>query len=365
MATLQGLPAELLSRILSLACTDSGATGRSLCLVSCPIAAVAVSFKYQSLALRGRKQTLAFARLLERKFHTGPPPRIKFLYVQAQESQEELEEITTEIWKDYSIAKQELQDLTMGGIGSGKKNPGMAGLLVYGSHMAYARQVAEAEQDKFGRDGASAICKILRTAASTLEVLHIATNGYITEQFASQQALNLPRLLDLTTCGGFPLNTENRTSRPALLPCTTLRSVHIVDASYWQSASWVADFFESNGLARFAPQLTSLCLSEVGLHDDFIAAAIARGLGLKVSGLRDCEDLAALPESVKEVKIFHEAPEGREEESRKLVENLQAVGEESKNVRVIAVPVVVESEETGDLEDTYFRQWLEKVDGWL
>ena len=56
---------EICAEIFRLACRDDGTTGRSLSLVSTYIHDASSPFKYQSLAVRGPHQTVAFAAVLE------------------------------------------------------------------------------------------------------------------------------------------------------------------------------------------------------------------------------------------------------------------------------------------------------------
>jgi hypothetical protein len=58
------IPYELLAMVFSLACLDDGTMGRSLSLVSKYIHQVSKPVKFQSIALRGHHQILAFRTLL-------------------------------------------------------------------------------------------------------------------------------------------------------------------------------------------------------------------------------------------------------------------------------------------------------------
>ncbi|KZT28813.1 hypothetical protein NEOLEDRAFT_1041506, partial [Neolentinus lepideus HHB14362 ss-1] len=49
-------PLEIVAEILCLACTDGGATGCSLSLVSRAMSAVSNPFRFQSIALSGVRQ---------------------------------------------------------------------------------------------------------------------------------------------------------------------------------------------------------------------------------------------------------------------------------------------------------------------
>jgi hypothetical protein len=59
------LPTELCTRIFSLACLDDGTTGRMLSLVSKYVHQVSKSVKFQSIVLRGFKQTCQFLAVLQ------------------------------------------------------------------------------------------------------------------------------------------------------------------------------------------------------------------------------------------------------------------------------------------------------------
>jgi len=63
--TLELCPAEICSEIFSFTCLDSGYTGRSLSLVSRYINWTSRPFKFQSLAVIGYEQLVAFAEIIE------------------------------------------------------------------------------------------------------------------------------------------------------------------------------------------------------------------------------------------------------------------------------------------------------------
>lgn len=63
--TLDLCPAEICSEIVSFTCSDSGYAGRSLSLVSRYINWISRPFKFQSLAVIGYEQLVAFAEIIE------------------------------------------------------------------------------------------------------------------------------------------------------------------------------------------------------------------------------------------------------------------------------------------------------------
>ncbi|KZP21339.1 hypothetical protein FIBSPDRAFT_699850, partial [Athelia psychrophila] len=70
---------EVWTNISGHACTDSGATGRQLSLVSKFIRAASAPVKLQSIAVHGRQQIIAFHRLL---LQTPPHLRhIRYLFL--------------------------------------------------------------------------------------------------------------------------------------------------------------------------------------------------------------------------------------------------------------------------------------------
>nr|GAT54979.1 predicted protein [Mycena chlorophos] len=243
---LETLPAELLTEVYRDACTDTGSTGRSLSLVSRYIRATSAPLKYQSLALFGRKQILEFASSLD---NLKLPPKTRWLYINGQESQAELDKLK-EDWE-----KRE------------------------GVHVARAR----AQQRMVAM--ADAVVAILRRVAPTLEHLHIALNEHTGAQIGQAGLIDvdLPKLVDLTTCGGgLPLNVVLPPNAPHPLPrfyrCLTLRSLHIVSTRV--QGSLVFHPFElSAGLTGFAPDLTHLRLSGFTANEQLILD-IADGLGV-------------------------------------------------------------------------------------
>src|ERR1700729_2592940 len=60
------LPPELCTRIALFACRDTGYTGRSLSIVSKYVRETSQAAKFQTIAIHGSNQIIAFAALLER-----------------------------------------------------------------------------------------------------------------------------------------------------------------------------------------------------------------------------------------------------------------------------------------------------------
>ncbi|KZP12646.1 hypothetical protein FIBSPDRAFT_754563, partial [Athelia psychrophila] len=73
------IPPEIWVEIFNEACTDTGLTGRSLASVSHFFSSVSQPMKYQSIALHGLHQILAFASTIEKMpVHVR---RVKYLFI--------------------------------------------------------------------------------------------------------------------------------------------------------------------------------------------------------------------------------------------------------------------------------------------
>ncbi|KZT28812.1 hypothetical protein NEOLEDRAFT_781622 [Neolentinus lepideus HHB14362 ss-1] len=80
-------PVEIVSEIISLACTDGGATGCSLSLVSKGMALTSEPFRFQSVALSGLRQISKFLEMSE----GGPGRKIRHLFLCDRKAQEAYE----------------------------------------------------------------------------------------------------------------------------------------------------------------------------------------------------------------------------------------------------------------------------------
>ncbi|KAJ7066431.1 hypothetical protein C8F01DRAFT_1123227 [Mycena amicta] len=282
---LDQLPPEVCGHIFSFACTDTGTTGRSLSLVSRYIHNTSAPHKLQSVALFGRPQYLAFAALLHRT-----PPHLRgtrFLYIGGQESEEKLQEVVDDAYREWHAARLSYYALK-------KTTKDSEDLDQVRESVHRLQAVGQAKLLAFGQTSADAVLSILRDLAPSLQVLDIALNEYAAEKLVDVVAL--PNLCDLTTRCGFPLRNNSYTTS-ALEPCRTLRHLHIVETS--QQWHWTTKFFEgASGIAQFAPSLTHLRFSQLS-QDEEVPTHIATSLGLMSGSTR----IVPLPASIQQITL--------------------------------------------------------------
>ncbi|KAF7308358.1 hypothetical protein HMN09_00684300 [Mycena chlorophos] len=372
---LQSLPPELLSETFQRACTDSGFTGRSLSLVSRYIHTASAPFKYQSLALFGRKQILGFASTLEAL--ETPPPTV-FLYINGEESEKELNRMSQEAFADFHAAYRHLGPEP----GQLYYDDAFEGLFDGLQQSAYRELAA------FGRTLADAVVVILRSVAPALEVLHIALNEHATKQMAVASAgpLELPSLLDLTTCGGFPLahstliGSQTMDTAHSLNPCPTIRSLNIITtSSQW---FWTSKYFQNTGITTFAPDLTHLTISGLdGIAEQCLALDIGTSLGVDQAlvhpTLNSANEIVPLPKSIKAVvlqpgpapQVGRSGPDATQADVDDLLEHMDMVqairrlGQQDK--RVVLLKALKKELVVG--ENHFWDEWLNKVQkgpGW-
>ncbi|KAF7290886.1 hypothetical protein HMN09_01267000 [Mycena chlorophos] len=360
---LQDLPPELLTHIFSFACTDTGATGRSLSQVSRYIRNTSATVKLQSVALLGRQQFLKFATFLTSNDMSNIP-YTRYLYIGGQESESELNEILSAKREGYAAANAKA-------IAFAKANPGRK----HAQQLQLLRDEAQLILDAsgsamrlFGRDAARAVFAILRHVAPTLEVLYIHVNEYVTREL-NESGLELPRLVDLTTCTGFPLiqPQPSRSGRVecALVPCPTLRRLHIVETNeMWCDTS---TFLGAQGITHFAPNLVSLRLSELGQDEDTaVDVASSMRFDIGVPGIAR-QSIVPLPENVEQVVLKPtsepdpECCDGYDETYiyHDLVRYARRLAQKSERV------VLLQADKEAPERDYLLREWLDKANGRL
>lgn len=273
-------PPEVWVRIFSFACLDTGFTGRSLSLVSKYICEVSKPVKFQSIALHGHDQILAFAALLERipphlrrvrnllvSFYWGMKERQERLDVaqvnlfavrgKLEEDEERLEELCLQIKELEDEYKQVVEEIWYA---EGQGN--------------FQGQLKKAT---------SAFNSILCNVASTVEILEV--------DLEISTPIALPCLTDLTIYADFPLL---RDGSPIFQPCHSLRRLHLGYDNYQEPSN---DFF--GYISSFAPSLTHICFSCLQQNAD-LPAALGRALRLPDA---DAEECHSLPQTVELVLI--------------------------------------------------------------
>nr|GAT52832.1 predicted protein [Mycena chlorophos] len=360
---LQDLPPELLARIFELSYTDTGATGCSLSQVSRYIRDTSATVKLQSVALLGRQQLLKLAALLDSN-DNPTPTNTRYLYIGGQESDSELNEILSAQREGYAVANAEA-------IAFAKANPGRK----HAQQLQLLRDEAQLILDAggsamrlFGRDAADAVFAVLRHVAPTLEVLYIHVNEYVTREL-NQSGLELPRLVDLTTCTGFPLiqpqPSRSGHAQSALVPCPTLRQLHIVETNDMWCDTYA--FLGAQGITHFAPNLVSLRLSELGQDEDTavnVASSMGFDIGVPCSSL---QSIVPLPENVEQVVL---------KPTRKPVPGCCEVCDETyiyydlvRYARRLAQKsgrvVLLQADKEAPERDYLLKEWLDKANGRL
>ncbi|KAF7363630.1 hypothetical protein MSAN_01020100 [Mycena sanguinolenta] len=236
-----------------------GRTGVSLSRVSQYIRNTSELARYTSIVLRGPAQIFAFAQFVAE--HTHLKLKTRYLFIDGQESEEELERVaylanagTREAQREYTRLAQLLPPTNK---------------LVQEAEDAVIWESANATAI-LGREGARAVESILRTLGPTLEILDISLNKYVAEML--RNPISLPRLVDLPTRCGFPLRPCDV---PALEPTNSLRYLHVVDTTHqWH---FVERFFE-NGISYFAPSLVQLRLLDL-YQDEEVTKHLECALG--------------------------------------------------------------------------------------
>ncbi|KAF7363629.1 hypothetical protein MSAN_01020000 [Mycena sanguinolenta] len=341
---LDRLPPEIGAHIFDFACRDSGCTGRSLSLVSRYIHQTSELVRYTSIVLVGRAQILAFAQFAD---HTRIKLNTRHLFINSQESEEELENMLFHADKDERNARRELGRL-LGLLSSSDEK-------VNEARDAVARE--SAKKDIFlGREVASAVQSILCSLGPTLEILDISVNEYAAKMLLNP--ISLPRLVDLTTRCGFPLRPNDV---PALEPTHSLRYLHIVDTTHqWH---YVEHFLE-NGVSYFAPSLMHLRLSQLQ-EDEVVVTHLECALGL-VRPSKYSAKVTPLPRTIERVLLKAAvAPPPYVGCSccddtvayRSLVQHARLLRD--KDYRVL----LLNADSTDPPEDLYFQEWRDKADG--
>ncbi|KAJ6502328.1 hypothetical protein C8R45DRAFT_976273 [Mycena sanguinolenta] len=342
---LDRLPPEICAHIFNFACADSGRAGRSLSLVSRYIREISELVRYTSIVLVGRAQVLAFAQFVVE--HTHINPQTRHLFINAQESEEELEDM---VHKAHAETRKAHLEYTR-----------LAELLPLGDQKLKEAKDAVARERAIvpvllGKESASAVDAILRAVGPTLEVLDIAVNEYVANMLLNP--ISLPRLVDLTTRCGFPLRLKDV---PALEPTHSLRYVHIVDAPFQWSC---APEFLENVISYFAPALTHLRLSQLR-EDEMVITHMECALGLvrpnefpdKVTPLpRTIERVVLKPAVVPPPHVGCHCVDDTVG-YRSLVEYARLLRDQDHRV------LLLNADPTHPPEDLYFQEWRDKADG--
>ncbi|KAJ6502323.1 hypothetical protein C8R45DRAFT_1092192 [Mycena sanguinolenta] len=350
---LDKLPPEICAHIFDFPCRDSGRIARSLSLVSRYIHQTSELARYTSISLVSRAQVVAFAQFAE---HTHIELKTRHLFINSQESEEELQRI---VLSTNARLRRELQYNILvldGSIGFRAPSP---------EKLQDARDAIALESAKvdalLGTEVAITVETILRRLGPTLEILDIAVNEYVAKMLLNP--ISLPRLVDLTTRCSFPLRRGNV---PALEPTPSLRYLHIVDTTLqWHCAE---QFFE-NGISYFAPSLIHLRLSE--LHEDEVVIKLlecAMGL-VQLDKYSPEVTVTQLPSTIERVLLKpavapHYDEDGcpccRGDETR-VYRNLVKFARRlrDKDHRVL----LLNADSTPPAGDLYFQEWRDKADG--
>ncbi|KAF7308368.1 hypothetical protein HMN09_00685400 [Mycena chlorophos] len=348
---LQDLPTELLHHIFSFACTDVGTTGRSLSMVSHHIHNASATFKLQSIALFGRKQTLSFAALVS---HDKVVPHTKFLYIGGRETDSEMADIAAAARQPYYDASNAVREFR-------KQNPEDKTRLEQLQDIA-ASQERPTRSSPFSDAWPPA-----------LEVLYINVNERVAEELDVVRDVSLPRLVDLTTGVTFPLRERGRRDRvrpgPVLERCPSLRHLHLVEED---GNCNIAAFFEANGIAAFAPNLRTLRLSELR-WDESVVLCAAVSIGVDIAGVHDtwfqprAQEVMPLPKSVQKIVIKPQAPAPPDSgccDSCDQIDIYHNIFEYSRRlVRETERAVFLKPDEKWPEPDAALYEWLEKAEG--
>ncbi|KAF7363634.1 hypothetical protein MSAN_01020600 [Mycena sanguinolenta] len=227
---LDRLPPEICAIIFDFACRD-GRTGLALSHVSRYIRNTSELARYTSIALVGRAQIIAFAQFVE---HIHLKLETRYLFINGQESEEELKSIVYEAFAGTRKAETEYRNLARNQL------PPPDDEKLREAEEAVALEATNAHL-LLGREEASAVETILHALGPTLEILDIAVNKYVAMMLVNP--VSLPHLVDLTTRCGFPLRLSDV---PALEPTHSLRYLHVVDSPHqWPR---VEIFFQKRNL---------------------------------------------------------------------------------------------------------------------
>ncbi|KIM78998.1 hypothetical protein PILCRDRAFT_823866 [Piloderma croceum F 1598] len=209
------LPPELCTEIFSLACRDSGFTGRSLSLVSRYVHETSKEAKLQSISIHGYDEIIAFAALLERTpLHLRS---VRFCFISSQDrcmdetqaawngmQQLSVPDTSAAARNAYSREHRRLVDIWARSVDTDRK-----------------RDLARVEPKAIAFDS------ILKNIASTVEALEVDFDNRYDLKRHSLQTLTLPKITHLAIHGPSPLVPVGFTQQPILRPCPSLRRLHI------------------------------------------------------------------------------------------------------------------------------------------
>ncbi|KAJ7491890.1 hypothetical protein FB451DRAFT_1216280, partial [Mycena latifolia] len=216
---------------------------------------------------------------------------------------------------------------------------------------------------KYGGEAALAVASVLRDVGPTLEVLDVSLNEYISEAVLDyrQDAIQLPRLAELTTQCSFPLCQLSIPTMPSVL-LPALRRLHIVETEQqWQ---YTKRFFSTDGISHFAPALTHLRLSGLDRDEDTMGY-LANALGLSPSGVTPVvPGVVQLPATLESLLIKPGvAPEGcRCSFEAAPYYDLLSGARRLRDMGHAAV-VLLRADARVPEQDVYFQEWLEKAEG--
>lgn len=241
------LSPELCTKIFSFACTDGGSTGRALCLVSRYVHQTSKPYRFQSIALEGIQQELAFASLLEQT----PPNMRQVRNLLVGRRPPEIEDASSQFWSEAANRLEDFQAEAL----SDEENEETERELQEKLDRQFMEGMAFTTARKL--EWAEAFQTILEIIADSLEVLDMDIGGELMESTVTG-GISLPFLTDLTVRGRIP----------SLGVCPLLLRLHI-------ESSLLLD----GHFASFAPNIT--CLRISGIHPDRMANTsvdIAAGL---------------------------------------------------------------------------------------
>lgn len=299
--SLQTSPPEICFKIFSYACLDSGYTGRSLSLVSRYINEASKPFKFQSIAIHGHHQLVAFASLLKKsdsilaalssllwksettKYH------IRYLFISSS---------TRLIPKNNAIQIDTQMQGDDSATGDSITPDPLAQQAALFRLMATGKKIPSQNHEKLGKEMAGAVHTILKYASDSIEILDAHLSSHTTIHMESNEQIEFPRLKELSTDSAFPLSVGFRRT-PQFSPCLQLRCLRLRDIQ-------LPELFVK--MSDLAPNVTHIRFD--GLQEDDV---FPRKLGVALGILESVVDhrrppVAKLPHSVRAIHLAPDSP---------------------------------------------------------
>ncbi|KAH9926843.1 hypothetical protein B0H21DRAFT_137294 [Amylocystis lapponica] len=229
-------PAEIWTRIFSLACTDDGSTGRSISLVSTYIHDVSLPIQLQSIALAGHRQLHRFADMLERR-----PPHLRnvrnlCVSHESPQSAEGLENAAfAQAWNKYNVVEG---DPTM---------------LTQQPSYPYIVDEMKAFHQWIKQQFFEAVARVLQIVAPDVQTLALQSGPYFSPALLND---HFPSLVELAVDGVTSGLRDPQSSEITLPRFPSLKYLHIISC-----CSNLPVF------ADHAPALTHLRLSGFAFSD--------------------------------------------------------------------------------------------------